>query len=227
MNRKDKVIRQAFTLLELILVLAIMVAIAGIAVPSFESMIGSRRLTQSIDKLRNDIAEARVTAMRTGQAQVMQATLQGSNYTIVPWLGGNEAQDAAAGATLMSNSGQVVKTQAESSGVSSSEPVVAADAKQLSTGVQFFAVETLIDSRNAFEIQKSTGVVPTSGAQDAVVGGISSPLLLYPDGSSTTAQIVLVDTKGRRMAIQIRGVTGQMRILRLISIDPTTLTPAS
>ncbi len=209
--------RSAFSLFELLLVLAILVAVAGIAIPTFESMIGSRRLGQSIDKLQNEIMAGRVTAMRTGQAQVIRMTLQGQDYSIAPWLGGSEAQDASAGATVM-QSGQIIQTQPASGGaVLSGE--ASGSTKQLSEGVQFSAVETLVDSRNALAIQQAGGTVPTDvGSSQGDGSGLSSPLLLYPDGSCTTAQIILADSKGRRMAIQLRGVTGQLKTFRLASI---------
>ena len=209
--------RSAFTLFELLLVLALLVAVAGIAIPTFESMIGSRRLGQSIDKLQNEIMAGRVTAMRTGQAQVIRMTLQGQDYSIAPWLGGSEAQDASAGATVI-QSGQIIQTQPTSGGsVLASEG--SGSTKQLSEGVLFSTVETLVDSRNALAIQQAGGTVPTdTGSSQGDGSGLSSPLLLYPDGSCTTAQIILADSKGRRMAIQLRGVTGQLKTLRLASI---------
>jgi Tfp pilus assembly protein FimT len=209
--------RSAFTLFELLLVLALLVAVAGIAIPTFESMIGSRRLGQSIDKLQNEIMAGRVTAMRTGQAQVIRMTLQGQDYSIAPWLGGSEAQDASAGATVM-QSGQIIQTQPASGGAALASEA-SGSTKQLSEGVQFSAVETLVDSRNALAIEQAGGTVPTDvGSSQGDGSGLSSPLLLYPDGSCTTAQIILADSKGRRMAIQLRGVTGQLKILRLASI---------
>ena len=80
--------RSAVTLFELLLVLAILVAMAGVAIPTFASLVGSRRLGESIVKLSNEIMAGRVTAMRTGQAQVMRMTLQGKDYSIAPWLAG-------------------------------------------------------------------------------------------------------------------------------------------
>jgi len=210
--------RNAVTLLELMLVLALLVAFAGIAIPSFESMVSSRRLSQSIEKIRNEIMEGRVTAMRTGQAQVIRMTLQGKDYSISPWLGGSEAQDASAGATVM-QSGQVIQTQATTGGGAVSTSESSGSTRQLSEGVQFSMVETLIDSRNALAIEQSGGTVQTTGGSSQGDGaGLSSPLLLYPDGSCTTAQIILIDEKGRRMAIQIRGVTGQLKSMRLAAV---------
>ena len=210
--------RSAVTLFELLLVLAILVAMAGVAIPTFASLVGSRRLGDSIVKLSNEIMAGRVTAMRTGQAQVIRMTLQGKDYSIAPWLGGSEAQDASAGATVM-QSGQVIQTKATTGGGAVSTSESAGSTKQLSEGVQFSMVETLIDSRNALAIQQSGGTVPTGGGSSQGDGsGLSSPLLLYPDGSCTTAQIILVDEKGRRMAIQIRGVAGQLKSMRLAPV---------
>ncbi len=213
--------RSAVTLLELMLVMVLLVALAGIAIPTFESMVGSRRLGQSIEKLRNEIMAARVAAMRTGQAQVVRMTLQGQDFSISPWLGGTEEQDASAGATLM-QSGQVVQTQATTGGGAKATSESAEGSMKLSEGVTFSLVETLVDSRNALAIQQGGGTVPTGGGSSQGDGsGLSSPLLLYPDGSSTTAQIILTDERGRRMALQLRGVTGQMKSMRLASIAPT------
>jgi len=216
--------RRAVTLLELMLVLTIMVAIVGLAMPTFDSMISSRKLSQATDKIQNEIMGGRVAAMRTGQAQVFQVTLGSSDYSITPWLGGNEEQDAAAGATIRNSGGQIVETDPTAGGLAS-EPMVEDDVKQLEGGVTFSAVETLVDSRNALAIEQSGGAIPAAGGAQAA-SGISSPLLLYPDGSCTTGQVILVDERGRRMAIQIRGVTGQLKVFRLTSVDAVAVAPS-
>ncbi|MEQ1829936.1 MAG: hypothetical protein ABL921_28495, partial [Pirellula sp.] len=108
--------RQAVTLFELLIVLALLVAMAGIAVPTFESMVTSRRLIQSTNQLRNELAEARVTAMRTGQSQVLRATLQTQEYSLAPWLGTGDSRDASAGATVANSGGEIVKTESVAGG---------------------------------------------------------------------------------------------------------------
>lgn len=211
--------RNAFTLFEVLLVLIILVVLAAIAFPTLDSMIYSRRLLQSAERLQNELHEARVEAMRTGQAQVFRATINGNSYSIGPWLGGNESIDASAGATIM-NAGGIVKTDrvaGGTAGVSSGQ--LGGDAKQLAGDVQFLGIETLVDARNALELQKTGESVPMGGVGTAVSGGVSSPLLIYPDGSSTTAQIILADSRGRRMALQLRGVTGRSTSIRLTSVD--------
>jgi prepilin-type N-terminal cleavage/methylation domain-containing protein len=211
-------IKRGFTLLELLLVLAILVALAGIAAPTFESMVTSRRIHQTATQLRNELMEARVTAMRNGQAQVMQATLQGSDYSITAWVGAADNEDASAGATVNSASGQLVQTDAANGGSAVGDaPTV--DTKNLAEGVTFSAVEMVSDSRSVLAVEQAEA---TGGGADAS-GAMSSPLMFYPDGSCTTAQIILADTRGRRVAIQVRGVVGQMSIVKLTSVDPTSV----
>jgi len=214
--------RAAFSLLELLLVLAILVTLAGFAIPTFDAMVSSRRIRQSVDRLQNELLEARVEAMRTGQAQVFQATIHGNSYSITPWLGGNEAQDASAGATIMTQGG-VMQTERTDSGLVSAGSVDESEStKSLESDVLFLEIQTLVDARNALEIQKSGELVPVGGGT-AGSGSVSSPLLLYPDGTATTAQIILVDNRGRRMALQIRGITGRTTSLSLSSIDPSSV----
>jgi prepilin-type N-terminal cleavage/methylation domain-containing protein len=215
--------RNAFTLFEVILVLIILVVLGAIAFPTLDSMIYGRRLLQSTERLQNELYEARVEAMRTGQVQVFRAMINGNSYSIGPWLSGNEDSDASAGATVM-NAGGLVKTDRVAGGtVGLSSGQLGGDAKQLAGDVQFLGIETLVDARNALELQKTGEVPPIGGVGTAVSGGISSPLLIYPDGSSTTAQIVLADSRGRRMALQLRGVTGKSASVRLSPVDASSI----
>lgn len=216
--------RSGVTLIEVLLVLAILVALAGIAAPTFESMISSRRLRNSAEKLANDLSEARVEAMRNGQAQVFKATLNGRDYSIDAWLGTYDDIDASAGATVQDATGSVVETEtAAGGGVATSAESTESEIQELETGVQFASIDTLIDTRNAAAIQTETGNVPVAGGAAPVAGSESNPILLYPDGSTTTAQIFLADEKGRRMVVQLRGVTGQISFFQTTSVDPSTL----
>jgi Tfp pilus assembly protein FimT len=215
--------RGGFSLLELILILVILATIAGFALPTLDSMVTSRRLIQSVERLQNELLEARVEAMKTGQAQVFRATMNGSSYTITPWLSGQEDSDASAGATIMSAGGTVKTERTGNGAVAASAEDGSGSTKNLDTDVLFLGVETLVDARNALEIQKSGEAVPMAGVGMASAGGLSSPLLLYPDGSTTTGQIILADARGRRMAIQIRGITGRSTALKLTSVDPSSL----
>lgn len=216
--------RRAFTLLEVLLVLAILAALAGLAAPTIDSMITSRKLSVAADQIANDLAEGRVRAIQTGQTQVFEATLGGRNYTVKPWLMASDEINASAGATITTSTGLTLDTSAEpGGGVSTSQSSGETKQQELDDYVQFIAVETLMDTRSAAAIQTETGGLP---AASGAAGSTSNPVLLYPDGSSTTAQIILVDQKGRRMVVQIRGIVGQLSKYQTTSVDPSAFVPA-
>ena len=221
-RRSNSPNRSGFSLFELILVLIILVTLASFAIPTLDALVTSRRIRQSAERLQNELLEARVEAMKTGQAQVFRATIHGNGYTITPWLSGNEDSDASAGATLMT-AGGVVQTERTATGAAASSAIQpSVSTKTLDPDVLFLGVETLVDARNALEIQKSGEMVPGVASAPSS-GALSSPLLLYPDGSTTTGQILLADKRGRRMAIQIRGITGRSTTLQLSGTDPATI----
>ena len=58
MFRQKNSNRPGITLFELLLVMAILVAVAGIAIPTIDSMVTSRRLSESITQLKNELMEA-------------------------------------------------------------------------------------------------------------------------------------------------------------------------
>ena len=213
--------RIAFTLLEVLLVLAIIAVAAAMALPTFDSLITSRRVKNNTERIALELAEARLSAIRTGQAQVFTAALNGNQYTISPWLDGYDEVNASAGATIQSSlTGQTIDTG--SNGTSTSDSSNEGTPLSLESGVQFYAVDTLLDTRNAAAIQTKTGVLPSaaSGSTD----GESNPILFYPDGSSTTAKVQLIDDRGRRMIIEIRGLTGRISFYRATGVDPSAFT---
>ncbi|MFN7840737.1 MAG: Tfp pilus assembly protein FimT/FimU [Pirellula sp.] len=217
--------RRAFTLLEVLLVLAILAALAGLAAPTIDSMITSRKLSVAADQIANDIAEGRIRAIQTGQTQVFEATLGGRNYTVKPWLTSSDEINASAGATITTSTGLTLDTSAApGGGVETSQSSGATKQLELDSYVQFIAVETLMDTRSAAAIQTETGSLPASGSGAA--GSLSNPVLIYPDGSSTTAQIILVDQKGRRVVVQLRGIVGQLSKYQTTSVDPSAFVPA-
>ena len=211
-----------FTLLEMLLVLAIIATVGALAAPSFESMISSRKIKHNTETLALELAEARLEAIRTGQAQVFTAVVGGTNFSIEPWLDGYDQVNASAGATIQNSaSGEWIQT--DSSGESYASMASEEMSQSLDSGVQFYQVDNLLDSRNAAATETQSGAGPGGNALASSAGsglsGESNPILFYPDGSSTTAKIQLIDDRGRRMIIEIRGVTGRINFYRAIGVD--------
>src|SRR5262245_50934499 len=77
--------RRAFTLLEVMLVMGILVAVAAIAWPSITRAYESVRLRKAADQVQAGLARARVEAMSSGVTQVFRFEPNSPRYTITPY----------------------------------------------------------------------------------------------------------------------------------------------
>jgi prepilin-type N-terminal cleavage/methylation domain-containing protein len=76
--------RQAYTLFELVLVLAILTVVAALAFPSVQAMVGNYRQTAAIDKVRAAWAAARAHAMDEGRAYRFRLLPDQGRYRVAP-----------------------------------------------------------------------------------------------------------------------------------------------
>lgn len=93
----QRVWRGGYTLLELVLVLALLVVVAALIIPSAESMHGQFRLTQGTDSIRAAWASARAYAMEEGRPYRFAIIPNQGNYRVAPdspefWAGGGQPQ---------------------------------------------------------------------------------------------------------------------------------------
>ena len=88
--------RPAYTLLEVVLVLAVLVMITALAYPSIDGMWGHHRLTAALDEVRGTWASGRAHAIEEGQPYRFSVVLGKGNFRLAPdspeyWDGGNPA----------------------------------------------------------------------------------------------------------------------------------------
>lgn len=104
--------RRGFSAVELLVVLAIAGILVTLAVPSFQSLIQSNRVSSELSTLMGDLQFARAEALRTGQFVSICTSSNGSscNLTTGDWRGGwilfsdatgNRVVDSATGDTVL------------------------------------------------------------------------------------------------------------------------------
>jgi len=87
--------RRGYTLLELLLVLALMSALAAVAIPSLHGPLADRRLRSAAEHVRAAWLTARSEAMTSGQIYLFRYEPQSNQYTIGPWEGADAALESA------------------------------------------------------------------------------------------------------------------------------------
>src|SRR5262245_60922960 len=88
--------RTAFTLLELLLVMAVLVALAAITYPSLEPMYRQYRMSAAADQLKAGLLHARAQAVEEGRPYVFAILPGKGNFRVAPegqqfWSGASDA----------------------------------------------------------------------------------------------------------------------------------------
>ncbi|HND52428.1 MAG TPA: prepilin-type N-terminal cleavage/methylation domain-containing protein [Pirellulaceae bacterium] len=183
--------RPAFTLVEVMLVLALLVVIGALIWPAVKGPFEGQRLRKAGDQVRAEWTRARTRAMKSGRTQVFQFQTGKDSYTVQTWTGpGDDEQSTREGG--FSAAGGGFGTPA------APQPTAGANRTgQLPEGVTFVGAETTIDQRAAMR-----------GASNPAAGDQSEPILFYPDGTTSTVHVVIANQRDRAIVVSLRGLTG-------------------
>jgi prepilin-type N-terminal cleavage/methylation domain-containing protein len=192
--------RSAFTLLEMLLVLAILTVLGSIAIPQVAWLLGDRRIVRGAKLIREELMLARIDSMRQGRILMLDAMLESNALRIQPYRSLSDSVNA------------IDQTGTQSAMLSGAEqgqfvPVIQdeADIRQLElpddVTVKSVAV---VSAARAMEIQQATL------SQQAE--GYSQPILFYPDGTTSTAAVVLSHPVHGQITVKMRGITGDVTI---------------
>ena len=189
--------RSAFTLLELLLVLAVIVMIAAIAAPNVIHAFKRQTLKNSGDVIRAEWAKARVRAMTTGRVQIFRCSMGGNQFRTDAWVSASDA--FGIGSQTMEATPSLAGLDANTG-----------EFRELPDGVAFYASDTAAESRDA--------------ATDAEVGGTVGStyerrIYFYPDGTCSTAQLVLYNDREQFVVVELRGLTGASRVSEIKTQD--------
>ena len=177
--------RGAFTLLELLLVLSLLVIGFAMSWPVLQGTWDDLRLRKGADQVRTVLSKARLTAVTSGQIHLFRFRLGGDQYRVSTWSGADAALDAT------------TPSDATRDGYA-----YAPQLRQLPKDITFVAAPI-----QANENDLSADESELSRETD----GWSSPIMFYPDGTSTDARLTLRGINGRYVAIQLRGLIGTVR----------------
>ena len=193
-RRSSRPNRHAVTLLEVLLVLAVLVALASITWPAMQRPLSTQRLRKAADAVRVVWARARVKAMSTGQTLVFRYSVEGDRYSIQYHAGPEFSADTAS-------------AEAQDSVTNDQDPLAFVFGREpkLPEGVIFMSGETAEDTR--------AGSLLLEEAPMAEAGTTwSEPILFYPDGTSSTVRLMLRNEFDRAIELSLRGLTGVVTV---------------
>lgn len=201
--------RSGYTLVELLLALAVLAMLGGIVVPPALRMYADARLQEVAEQVRYQLGSTRSRAIEGGLAYQFRFEPDGRNYVAVPFEREFEGSDATS----------------SGSGATTGLGVYTRFAGELPPGFRF------IDDSPAEAIRETTGMGGQTLSEEAFgelpnadkLAGVtwSQPILYMPDGSGSDYALKVADTRKQAVRLEVRGLTGAASMSRILSASET------
>ncbi|MDA1051626.1 MAG: hypothetical protein O3C40_14250 [Planctomycetota bacterium] len=197
--------RRGITLLEMLLVLGLLVAIAAMTMPTVSRPLENHRLRKSADQLRAEWTKARALAMESGRTYVFRYEPDADGYQVEPWYSDEDYLESS----QLTGAGGLGAPAAAPTAMMSG-PGASAAMKHLPEGIVFVTSDTTQAARELLAVQGTDALQN----QDATM---SSPIFFYPDGTSSTARLFVKNLRERYIKLTLRGLTGVVYVSDLLS----------
>jgi len=210
--------RRGMTLLELMLVLALIVMIGALSLPAMRGPFANFQLRKAGDLVRVQWTKARIRAMKTGQIQMFRFVPGESTFSIEPYY---TEQDYLEGDLRNSSMGPI---GAGTAPPLSSESRVPIDPSMTAPGIQTDKNRKLPDGvilvggivksdTRSVQIEQET-----QGTLAMETGG-SEPIMFYPDGTTSDAEVSLSNQQTMYVRVTLRGLTGTAKVSPLMTAE--------
>ena len=192
--------RNALTLFELLLVLALLVVIGSLAAPLFEGSFSSMRLRRGTDQVLASWSEARTHAIEAGRIYQFRFKPEENAYRVDRWACGLEIDKLDADQRLEVDEDRTL------------EEIEFAHwnlEQTLPEEIVFSSVESVIEDE--------LGQRRVSRLDQESNTEWSAPILFYPDGTTSDTSLLLKSGKGLYLRATLRALTGVARASKLLS----------
>lgn len=173
-----------YTLLEMLLALAILGILAGVTIPSALRMYADGQLNDAGEMVRHQLSLARGRAIETGERFQFRFEPDGRRCVVVPWEAdlANDPERTSGGA----------------------KAAVLVSSATLPEGINFVSTGPSAGG-SALNDQLLAGL---PNASDLAGVAWSAPILFAGDGSAIDATWMVSDGRGQGLRVEVRGLTG-------------------
>ena len=191
--------RCAFTLVEVLLTLALLVIISGVTWIALQRPLARQRLRSAVDAVRSEWCQARVDAMRSGHTYAFRYLVRGDRYHLGPQAAPSAADSSAAAQPAASDEEEL-----------GDDPLPPPVDKRLPQGIRFLGAD---GGSGLAAMGDGPGTQPASDRDDW-----SDPIYFYSDGSTSDARLLLAADRHFAMRLLLRGVTGSVTVEDVTSV---------
>jgi len=208
--------RAGFTLFEVLLVFSLLALLAAIVWPALDAPFAAQTLKSSAEQWRGDFTKARVAAMNSGRVQMLSFDATANAYGVVALddLTTSDPFSAAAEPSAMSLAPTFVRTLPD--GVALRELASLDDVTAPPQSPMHVPMQPMLPPTSNI----AAGSDPTAAAASPAYA--TSPVYFPPDGTTSSARVVLVNDRGMHVEVRLRGLTGAVSVGDVLVSDPTT-----
>jgi Tfp pilus assembly protein FimT len=195
------------TLVELLVVLALLVVIGSIVVPVFTGSFSSVRLRRAGDQILTRWSQARAMAIERGETYQFTFTPESGTYQVGPWM---PLVEEVIGGTATSSASTATSTTAtsESAAIAATEDPTG-QSVSLPDQITFKSGQIAVE--DALTAERQVASMQAQG-DDA-----STPILFFPDGTTSQASVVLANDRNQFIRLTLRSLTGVGRATDILS----------
>ena len=192
------------TLMEVLLVTVLLVVIAALAVPNLRSSFSGTRLRKGADVVRGEWARARVQAIKSGQVHVFRHLLGSDGFITTPQFSLDDVLESDQRYLTQSFDGSTVGV----GGLGITNEV-----SRLPEQVVFMGADVAMDQRSESQmLNYETGSNQGFGTAQTGAAEWGMPIFFFPDGTASSARVVLRNEQNQAISIEMRGMTGIARV---------------
>lgn len=190
-------VRGGFTVVELLLVVAVLLVACGIVFPPVLRLMADQPLKEAAELARSRIARVRIKALDTSTAWQFRLEPGGRRFLWMPLESVSANAGTAANSTAVTASTSDSADSAPQFGELPKGVTFSADADGVPLAIEHLPAAMVAGLGNGYELTQV---------------GWSLPMTFQPDGSSSDFELAVIDSRGLQIRLTIRGLTGGLTV---------------
>ena len=200
--------RDAFTLFELLIILALLVTVVAVSWPALEQFHLQYRLRQAGSLVQARMAGARVHAVDTGIDYQFRFEPGGQRFVVLPY-------DQQVLAQMAASAGANGGAGASAGGGGQGQPHFPRLAGRLPSDKAHF--DPASTGGNAPQPFPGDWLAGIHGADQFAGVNWSAPILFHADGTAAAAHVTIRDKKNRIVTVSVRSLTGGVSVSKMVN----------
>lgn len=200
--------RRGMTLVEVLLTLALLVVIGSMTAPVFFGAYATARLRSGGDLVVTQWSDARTRAIETGEVYQFRFTPESGTFVVEPWTGMLGQDPAGSRASSTASAGSTNSASTTTSGTATVVPSNSSNVAGSASAKNGTLPDEVVFQSGELAVEDALTGKRSVGSLREASGALSTPILFFPDGTTSQASVTLTNGQRQFVRVTLRGLTG-------------------